>query len=235
MRKQHILLFFISILCCLPVMAQKKNAINDTVPQVDTYGVRVGADLSKLVRSFLEEDYRGFEIIGDFRLTRKFYLAAEIGNESKVWTEPYVAAKAYGSYAKIGFDFNAYDNWKGMDNAISLGLRYGFATFKEEMNYYRVYTSNPIFPSDIVYDPVTFEGLNAHWAEFILSVKTELVKNLYLSLNAQLKLKVSEKAPDNFANLYIPGFNRTYDYSKFGVGYGYALSYRIPIVRKSRQ
>lgn len=235
MRKLPILLFFISLIVSVPLLAQENKSVNDTVPQVDTYGVRVGIDLPKLVRSFIEKDYRGFEVSGDVRITRKFYAAGEFGNERKVWEEPYVSAKASGSYIKLGFDFNAYENWKGMDNAISLGLRYGFATFKEDMMYYRVYTSNPVFPSEIVYDTSEFSGLNAHWAEFILSIKTEIFKNLYLSLDAQLKLQLSEKAPDNFANLYIPGFNRTYDYSKFGVGYGYALSYRIPIVRKSRQ
>ena len=35
--------------------------------------------------------------------------------------------------------------------------------------------------------------------------KSEVLKNIYLSLNVQLKLSISEKAPDNFANLYVPG------------------------------
>lgn len=214
-------------------MAQKKN--KDTIPQVDTYGVRVGMDLSKLLRSAIEKDYSGFEIVGDVRLSRRFYAAAEIGNESKIWEEPYVSAKSAGSYAKIGFDFNAYENWKGMDNSINLGLRYGFATFKEDLIYYRVYSSEPIFPSETIYDPQEFSGLKAHWAEFILSVKTEVFTNLYLSLNLQLKLNLSETSPENFANLYVPGFNRTYDYSKFGAGYGYSISYRIPLVKKSRK
>ena len=48
----------------------------------------------------------------------------------------------------------------------------------------------------------------------------------------QLKRKISEDKPDNFGNLYIPGFNRTYDYSEFGVGYGYTISYLIPIFKK---
>lgn len=233
MKKQPILLFFISLLFCLPLMAQKK--INDTVSQVDTYGIRVGADLSKLLRSAFEKDYRGFEIVGDIRLSKKIYAAVEIGNESKVWEEPYVSAKSYGSYAKIGFDFNAYDNWKGMDNSINLGLRYGFSTFKEDLIYYRVYSSEPVFSSETIYDSQEFSGLKAHWAEFILSVKTEVFKNLYLGLNLQLKLNLSETAPENFANLYVPGFNRTYDYSKFGAGYGYSVSYRIPIIKKPRK
>jgi len=234
MKRKPILLFCISLLFSFVVSAQNKETAQDSLAKIDRYGLRVGIDLAKPIRSFLEDGYTGFEIVGDFRVTKNFYAAAELGNESKDWTEPYVSSKTSGSYAKIGFDFNAYENWTGMNNAINLGLRYGFSTFKQELLSYRVYTSNPIFPSEIVYDPQTFSGLTAHWAEIIVGVKAEIAKNLFLSLNAQLKLNLSEDTPENFGNLYIPGFNRTYDYSKFGVGYGYTVSYMIPIFKKNR-
>ena len=34
-------------------------------------------DRFKLTRSFYEKDYRGIELVGDFKLTRKHYIAAE--------------------------------------------------------------------------------------------------------------------------------------------------------------
>jgi hypothetical protein len=39
------------------------------------------------------------------------------------------------------------------------------------------------------------------------------------------------KRPDNFDNLFIPGFNRTYD-GTFGAGFNYTVSYFIPIYKK---
>ncbi len=214
--------------------AQKKKEVKkDTVSKVEKFGLRVGIDLAKPLRSVLEDGYSGFEIIGDFRVTKKFYAALELGTEKKDWIEPYVTAKTSGSYAKIGFDYNAYENWLGMENAITLGLRYGFSTFEQELLSYRIYTDNPAFPTQTINTPEMYSGLSAHWAEFIISIKTEIANNLYLSINAQLKRKVSEKEPENFANLYIPGFNRTYDYSKFGVGYGYSISYLIPLFKKT--
>jgi hypothetical protein len=42
---------------------------------------------------------------------------------------------------------------------------------------------------------------------------------------------VSNKEPGNFENLYIPGFNRTYN-GDFGVGFNYTVSYFIPIYKK---
>lgn len=234
MKIAPILLYCISLFYGVTtVMAQEKNdTAADTLPKVEKYGLRLGLDLSKPLRTVLEDGYSGLELVGDFRVTKKFYAAAELGNEKKDWNEPYISATASGSYAKLGFDFNAYENWLGMENAITLGLRYGFSTFKQELLSYRVYTDNPAFPTQTIYEPQEFEGLTAHWAEFILSVKTEILNNLYLSLNVQLKRKISEVEPDNFANLYIPGYNRTYDYSEFGVGYGYTISYLVPLFKK---
>ncbi|MDG2432409.1 DUF6048 family protein, partial [Flavobacterium sp.] len=42
---------------------------------------------------------------------------------------------------------------------------------------------------------------------------------------------VTNKKPDNFDNLYIPGFNKTYNGS-FGVGFNYTVSYFLPIYKK---
>ena len=214
--------------------SKTKKTVLDTIPKIDRYGLRVGVDLAKPVRSFVEDGYKGFEVMADFRVSKRFYAALELGNEQKDWEEPYVSASTSGSYGKIGFDFNSYENWTGMDNAINLGLRYGFSTFKQELQEYRIYTSSPVFPSDTRIENQSFNGLTAHWAELIVGIKAEVLKNLYLSLNLQLKLKLSEDQPHNFDNLYIPGFNRTYDYSEFGVGYGYSVSYLIPIFKKNR-
>ncbi|WP_372920085.1 DUF6048 family protein, partial [Salegentibacter sp.] len=59
-----------------------------------------------------------------------------------------------------------------------------------------------------------------------------ILNNLYLTANVQLKRRLFQKTPNNFDNLTIPGFNRTYDDSNFGVGYGYGISYLIPIYKK---
>src|SRR5690606_41709630 len=46
----------------------------DTVAYKDEFGLRAGIDLSKLAMSFIDEDYTGLELVGDYRLTRKLYL-----------------------------------------------------------------------------------------------------------------------------------------------------------------
>jgi hypothetical protein len=214
----------------LSVVGQQTTV--DTLLQKTKYGLRVGVDISKPLRSLLEDGYTGFEVLGDFRLSEKFYAAAEVGNEQKDYIETNLSAKTSGSYAKIGFDYNAYNNWFGLNNAIFTGLRYGLATFKQELLAYSIYTNNQVLPPSVRVVNEEYRGLTAHWAELIVGIKTEVLNNLYISVNVQLKRKLSEDNPDNFDNLYIPGFNTTNDFSEFGAGYGYSISYLIPLFQK---
>lgn len=235
MKMKHILLFSISMfLVSVSLMAQETptNA-TDTIPKrVEKYGLRIGADLSKLARTAFEDGYSGFEVMGDLRFSKRFYAAAEIGNETRDWDEENLTATTKGSYIKLGADFNSYKNWLGMNNAIYAGLRYGFASFSQELTGYGVFTSDTTFPTEFITTNLEFGGLTASWVELQVGVKTEIINNLYLSLNLQLKRRISEDKPENFDNLIIPGFNRTYDFSDYGAGYGYSITYLIPIIRR---
>lgn len=212
--------------------SQTTSEVADTISSPMKYGFRVGVDLAKPIRSLVDKDYSGFEILADFRLSKKFYLAGEFGSEQKERFESNLNSSTKGSYLKVGFDYNAYENWLGMSNAIHAGLRYGFSTFTQDLFAYTIYTTNQDLPPSSRVEPVEFSGLTAHWIEFVLGLKAEIVNNLYLSINVQLKRKIAFDQPDNFDNLYVPGFNRTYDESTFGVGYGYTVSYLIPIFKK---
>src|SRR6478672_1464523 len=114
----------------IPKRTNKSEAIkkNDTaVVKTDRYGLRVGVDLSKLARSFYEDNYKGLEIVGDYRLTKKFWLAGEIGNENKTTDDDQLDFKTKGTYFKVGFDYNTYENWLDMENQITIGLRYSIS------------------------------------------------------------------------------------------------------------
>ncbi len=235
MKRILTLLFTISLLflSSFSLKAQEENIKdNDTLIKNNKYGLRLGVDLSKPLISLIDDDYSGFEIMGDFRISHRFYIATELGRDKDKQIESNLESSTKGIYFKIGTDFNAYNNWVGMNNAIFTGLRYGFSTFDQELLSYSIYTGDTTFPGTTVYEPIEYTGLTAHWAEFIFGVKTEVYTNLYISIQLQLKHLITEDKPDNFDNLYIPGFNRTYDYSDFGVGFGYGVSYLIPIYKK---
>lgn len=235
MKTIFTLLFHISLLFLTSIFGyaqEGEEVVNDSISKNNKYGLRIGIDLARPTISLFDEEFSGFEIMADFRITHKFYIAVEFGSDKDEQNEENLVSSTKGSYIKIGADFNAYNNWVGMNNAIYVGLRYGFSTFEQDLQGYTIYTGDTTFPGTIVYDPHTYSGLTAHWAEFIFGIKTEVFNNLFLSINLQLKNKFLEEVPENFNNLYIPGFNQTNDYGDFGVGFGYGVSYLIPIYKK---
>ncbi len=233
MKQIHIFLFTISLLLFFSTSLYAQTA-TDSIQFKEKYGIRVGVDLSKPLRTLLDEDYSGFEILGDYRVYKDYYLAAEIGNEKMDYREDNLSVTSNGSYIKLGVDYNAYENWAGMENMIFVGLRYGFATFSQTLNEYAIYTDTQFFPPNIVQGPFETSGLTASWVELMVGMKVELFNNIFLGANLQLKRRVTQNTPSNFDNLTIPGFNRTYDDSSFGVGYGYTISYLIPLYKKAK-
>jgi hypothetical protein len=45
-------------------------------------------------------------------------------------------------------------------------------------------------------------------------------------------VRIADTKINNFENIYIPGFGRTYDSTKIGTGFSYTLSYLLPIYKK---
>lgn len=209
---------------------EKQEAV---VPaKTNRYGLRVGVDLYKLTRALYDKDYKGIEFVGDYRLTKKYFLAAELGNENKTTDDTRLNFTTKGSYLKAGFDYNGYENWLDMENIISIGLRYGFSTFNQELNSYKIYNANPYFGEmPAIASGEKFNGLTASWIEVVAGVKAKVFDNVFMGFSLRLNRLVSNKKPGNFDNLYIPGFNRTYD-GDFGVGFNYTVTYFIPLYKK---
>lgn len=232
---RHTLKFIFSLLfACVSLLGSAQEKKKDSVvPKTERFGVRFGVDLFKLTRSFYEKDYRGLELVGDYRLTKRFYIAAELGNEKKTVDDAQVNFTTQGTYMKAGFDYNAYENWLNMENMIYIGLRYGVSSFSQTLNNYEVYNSQPYFGESPTIDVGTeFNGLAAQWAEVVSGVKVEVINNIYVGFSVRLHYLISNKKPENFDNLYIPGFNRTYE-GNFGVGFNYTVSYFLPLYKST--
>ena len=232
---KHILKYTFSLglmLLSAVTIAQEQSPKTDTiVPKKERYGIRLGADLFKLTRSFYDKNYQGIEVVGDYRLTRKHFIAAEIGNEKKTVDDDQLNFTTNGSYIKVGFNYNAYENWLNMENQIYVGLRYGFSTFSQTLNSYSVYNTDQYFAeNNVILSDEKFSGLSAQWLEVVAGMKAEVFHNVFIGFSFSVNRLLSQKQPDNFENLYIPGFNRTYN-GDFGVGFNYTVSYFIPLYK----
>lgn len=227
---KHILKFIFSLLFVLSSIvgsAQEK----DTTKIAQRYGLRVGIDLHLLSKSFYDKDYQGLEVVGDYRISKKFYIAGELGNEEKNVDDTRFNFTTKGTYFKVGFDYNAYENWLDMENMLYVGMRYSLSSFNHTLNSYTIYDPTNYYGENTIVSGEKFNGLTASWLEIVGGVKAKVINNFYLGFSVRINYLISDKKPDGFDNLYIPGFNRTYD-GKFGAGFNYTLSYMIPIYKK---
>lgn len=240
MKRQRISTFIISSFLLLSVSLTAQNEtetiseITDSISlQPRKFGIRVGTDASKLVRTALDNDYSGFELIADYRFNRKIFIAGEIGNEQKEFVTDFLDITTKGTYFKVGIDYNMHDNLFPLDNMIYSGFRIGASNFSQTLNKATYYTTNQYWQTQgTVPELEDFTGLTALWAELQMGIKAEVLTNLYIGFNVQLKYLFSQDTPENFTNVFIPGFNKVFEDSSLGVGYGYTISYRIPLYKK---
>lgn len=232
MKQQHMFKYFISLCFVLSVaIGVAQEQAKDTIVYKTPYGLRIGIDISMPILGLIDSNNSGFEIVGDYRISKNLYIATELGYEKKTSIEDYTNSTAKGSYLKLGVNYNTYKNWLDMNNEVYLGFRYGFSVFDQTLNSYTSNTGSTYFPGELNTTPSTTTGLNAYWTEFVLGLKVETFKNLFLGFSVSYKILLSIKDPDNFKTLYVPGFNRVFE-SQTGFGFNYTISYTIPFVHK---
>jgi hypothetical protein len=197
----------------------------------ERYGIRIGIDIVQPIYALFDENKKGLEIVADYRVSKIFYVAAELGYNDVTTFEDFYNFTTNGSYIKVGADVNVYKNWIGMENIILVGLRYGFSIFDQTLNQ-GIINADPFLPEEELLDPVTYGGLNASWFSVVLGIKAEVIHNLFLGFSFSGNVLVSSKEPENFKNLFIPGFNRVY-INNNGFSFNYTISYLIPFYKKA--
>ncbi|MFY0631167.1 MAG: hypothetical protein JXR05_12355 [Flavobacteriaceae bacterium] len=228
--------YIISLCLLFAFVDGQAQQSNDSIPKDSiqyktNYGFRFGIDLSKPIRAMLQDNYKGLELVGDYRISKKWYIAAELGTEEFITNEDFTSSTSKGSYARVGVNFNSYKNWLDMNNEIFIGFRYGFSTFEQTLNSYQINVANGVLPSDVITNSVTETGLTAHWSEIQVGIKAEVFNNLFMTFSGAYKIMINVKDPPNFKTLFAPGFNRVYE-SNTGFGFNYTISYLIPFRKK---
>lgn len=233
------LTFFLGI---FSVSAQSKpidTMPKDTVVYEQSYGLRLGVDLSRILMSSLDDNYTGLELVADYRLTQDLFIAAELGNENKTQQEDLYEFNTTGSYLKVGIDRNTYANWYGEQNLIFYGGRLGFSTFSNTINNYQIFDNNRYWNPDGFATgsetPEEFSGRTASWIEAVLGTKVEVLPNIYFGASVRLGFLFTDAQDGRFPILYVPGFNKVTWDSKFGVGYNYSISYFLPLYKKKNK
>ncbi|WP_231374001.1 DUF6048 family protein [Aureivirga marina] len=238
MNLRHILTFIISsslFLLSFTAFSQEENSNSksDTLDIEQKYGIRVGLDISKPIITMFNADKKGLQVVADYRIRPNLYIAGEFGYDDHTREEDYLNFTTKGFYGTIGLNYNVYENWLDMNNEIFFGFRYGYARFSQTLNSYTVYQFGEYFPEETVTNPIEFDNLDAHWGALVAGIKVETFNNLFLGASVSVEKLFSSKQPENFRNLFIPGFERVYA-NDTGITFNYTISYVIPFYKKRK-
>ncbi|MDO3695021.1 DUF6048 family protein [Wenyingzhuangia sp. chi5] len=237
--------YFIScsiLLCSLVSIAQSKKI--DTINTIKTikrdsvgafynpktYGLRIGVDLVKPALSFSQNDFSGGEIVADYRINTRLFVAGEMGYTKRTLQEDYFNHTANGSYLKLGVNYNLYTNWLDMDNETFLGARYGTSIYNDNLSSYTIAQNGEYFPPKTV-EGQKYNNINTHWFEFVAGIKVETFKNLFLGFMVSFSKVISTNDPDNYKSTYSPGIGKITKNGS-GANINYTISYRIPLYKK---
>lgn len=204
---------------------------NDTIYVKNKYGIRAGIDLSKQIR-MLTEEYSGLSLYGDIKIKERLFIVAELGNDQKTIETENINSKLSGSYIKTGFNYNLYNNLPGLNNEIYVGLRYSQSLFKNELIDYSIYNKDRFWNDQRISEYKEFDNLKSSWIEFVVGFNSEIKNNLFMGLSLRLNRMLKQDIPENFTNLFIPGFNKVTENNNFGTGITYSIIYQIPIIKK---
>ena len=248
MRQMRIWVLYISLLLVAQLSKAQENKDIISIEPLDSLSsqekiplkLRLGVDLYRIILSQVNDNFNGYEVVGDFQISEDLFLALELGNVKTTKNVDQVNFTTSGGYFKLGFDYNMLENLEGMNNNISVGLRFASSSHSQVLNSYTILDRSRFWPSSDL--PVesgyaTGERLNlsAQWLEFVAGFKVQLIKNIYMGLSLRLNRLLGDKMPENFDNVYIPGFNKKTEENKFGAGFNYTLTYSIPILSKNKK
>ena len=236
MKKKQIYIFIFSLFSINFIVGQeivnndsdsltvKKNLIN-----VDK--LSIGIDLYKPIYSNINNDDLSYEILASLRIFENFSIASEIGSLDKYIEDENVNFTSTGEYIKFGFDYNLFNNWTGMDNSIYLGMRFATSSFDNKIENYIIRSPDAYWSNNVTsnFETINHSNQNANWIEFLVGIKVETIKNFYLGISLRLNRLLSNTTPNNFSNLYIPGFNKVTDDNSWGSGFNYTLTYSLPL------
>lgn len=228
LRTLKLLISGLIFLAVWHITAQNDSIPKDSISRKKTYNIRIGVDVSKPIIQLIQKQSLSVECLVDVQLKKNWFAATEIGYATEPVNADYFTFYTKGTYVKIGFNYNTYENFIGMNNEVYVGLRYAFSTFEHQLQEYQIIDGSNYFDAYQNTSGQTFSGLQAHWAEAVIGLKVETFKNLFLSTGIQFKKIISSKKPDNFDNLYIPGFGTVYN-QRNGVGFHYSISYQFKI------
>ncbi len=207
---------------------EERKVVNDTLER--TTALRVGVDLVRPIIGLNDTLRNGFEGIFDIRVYRRLFLAGSVGWESYDYVTESVPStySAKGMFFRLGVDYDLLDMTG--DDGVFLGARYAMSpSFTRTIG---TFSSNPseVWGDSFSGGPNTLSQ-TAMWLEGVVSLKVQVVKNLFVGASARVNLMLHTTNDPYAYDHPVPGFGR-HRREPVNIGFNYYISYQIPFKRK---
>ena len=221
MKEKTILKFLYPALVLLFLLNNTQAQENDTIFR----GLRVGADISGLMRYAFGNNASQYAFSVDMPVNKNWYPTLEAGYYQQNTQNSKLTYHLAGTYFQAGLDHNLIgikDSTRIERDMAYLGYRLCFSNYNQESSFYEI--------TDSLWSPYTgsFEKQrnNAFWIQVTGGLKTELFQNFFLGWNVKMNIKIYTKTSSGVQAVYIPGFGKPSKNVNFGLGF--SLYYLIP-------
>lgn len=190
-------------------------------------GIMVGVDVFGFLNQALGSDARTTEVSIEANLQNRFLPIVEIGYGGMDMTddETDIHFKTSAPFVRVGMNYNVFYKKPELPGCLTVGLRYGFSSFK-----YDVQSPDLVDPNwGHTQIPVDYTDVksNVGWLEAVVGMRANVYKNFYLGLNVRYRSRLSMTKNENSEPYYIPGYGRGKP-NNFGITY--SIIYKLPFL-----
>ena len=205
---------------------EKKASAKETTEEPKFYqGVSVGVDVYGFLNQALGSDIMTTEASVEANLLNKFFPVVELGyaNMNTTNDETDIFYKTSAPFFRVGLNYNVFHKKPHLPGYFTVGLRYGFSSFK-----YDVQAPDLVDPNwGHTSIPVSYTGqkTNASWAELVLGLRANVYKSFYTGFTVRYRARLSMTEHENSEPYFIPGYGRGKP-NNFGITYN--IIYKLP-------
>lgn len=200
-----------------------KSVAEEAAQQPLVKGLSLSADLFGLVGGLFGNDFQSMEVAAELNLKNRFLPIVEIGYGTTNTTDDdkHIHYKTSAPYFRAGMNYNFFYK-KETQSYVFGGLRLGYSSFSYDVDAPDLH--DPVWGGSV---PFAYKGVSgsATWAEFVVGLRTPIVKNFHMGWTVRYKKRLSSKETPNSKPWYVPGYGEN-DSVLFGATYN--LIYYLP-------
>ena len=168
-------------------------------------GVSISGDASGLGMA-LFSPYGQYEAAARLNMRGKYFpiFEAGVGVSNHTDETSNIHYNVHAPYFRLGMDYNLMKNIRS-GNRIFVGARYGFSTFKYDLDAPEIV--DPVYGTTL---PFSYKGLRGanHWGEVVAGLEAKIWGIFHLGWSIRYRVRFSDKKSLVGSPWYVPGYGR---------------------------